>query len=100
MDIAALRAAGARHLIQSELLSDVVPAIDGPIFVRADGAEIFDAGGRVVVQGWTHLPVTQGPGWQVLLQRCLPQGRGRLHSLPQETPSTRQAMFLLSSLPQ
>ena len=46
MDIAALRAAGARHLIQSELLSDVVPAIDGPVFVRADGAEIFDADDR------------------------------------------------------
>lgn len=46
MDIAALRAAGARHLIQGELLSDVVPAADGPIFVRAEGAEIFDAGGK------------------------------------------------------
>ena len=46
MDIAALRAAGARHLIQSELLSDVVPAADGPVFVRADGAEIFDSEGQ------------------------------------------------------
>ena len=46
MDIAALRAAGARHLIQGELLSDVVPAADGPVFVRADGAEIFDSGGK------------------------------------------------------
>ncbi len=45
MDIAALRAAGARHLIQGELLSDVVPAADGPVFVRADGAEIFDSDG-------------------------------------------------------
>ena len=46
MDIAALRAAGARHLIQGELLSDVVPAADGPVFVRADGAEIFDSEGK------------------------------------------------------
>ena len=46
MDIAALRAAGARHLIQGELLSDVVPAADGPVFVRADGAEIFDSEGQ------------------------------------------------------
>ena len=46
MDIAALRAAGARHLIQGELLSDVVPAADGPVFVRADGAEIVDSEGK------------------------------------------------------
>ena len=46
MDIAALRAAGARHLIQGELLSDVVPAADGPVFVRAAGTEIFDSEDR------------------------------------------------------
>ena len=46
MDIAALRSAGARHLIQGELLSDVVPAADGPVFVRADGAEIVDSEGK------------------------------------------------------
>ena len=46
MDIVALRAAGARHLIQGELLSDVVPAAHGPVFVRADGAEIVDSEGK------------------------------------------------------
>ena len=43
---APLRAAGARHLIQGELLLDVVPAAEGPVFVRAAGAEIFDSEGK------------------------------------------------------
>ena len=46
MDIASLRAVGARHLIQGELLSDVVPAAEGPVFVRAAGAEIVDSDGK------------------------------------------------------
>ena len=46
MTIAALREAGARHLIRSELLSDVVPADEGPVFVRAAGAVVFDSDGK------------------------------------------------------
>ncbi len=45
MDLKTLRAAGARHLIRSELLSDVVSADEGPVFVRAAGAEVFDSDG-------------------------------------------------------
>ncbi len=46
MDWEALRARGTRHLVRSELLSDVVPAEEGPIFVRAQGAEVFDSAGK------------------------------------------------------
>ncbi len=46
MDSDALRAAGDRYLVRSELLSDVVGASDGPVFVRAEGSEIWDSDGR------------------------------------------------------
>ena len=79
MDIAALRAAGARHLIQSELLSDVVPAIDGPVFVRADGAEIFDADDRA------YLDFNSG-------QMCSALG----HNHPRVTEAVREGLGTLT----
>ena len=79
MDIAALRAAGARHLIQSELLSDVVPAIDGPVFVRADGAEIFDADDRA------YLDFNSG-------QMCSALG----HNHPRVTAAVREGLGTLT----
>ena len=79
MDIAALRAAGARHLIQSELLSDVVPAVEGPVFVRAAGAEIFDADGRA------YLDFNSG-------QMCSALG----HNNPRVTAAVREGLGTLT----
>ena len=79
MDIATLRADGARHLIQSELLSDVVPAIDGPVFVRADGAEIFDADDRA------YLDFNSG-------QMCSALG----HNHPHVTKAVREGLGTLT----
>ncbi len=79
MDIEALRAAGARHLIQGELLSDVVPAIDGPVFVRAAGAEIFDADGRA------YLDFNSG-------QMCSALG----HNNPRVTEAVRKGLGVLT----
>ena len=79
MDIAALRAAGARHLIQSELLSDVVPAADGPVFVRAAGAEIFDADDRA------YLDFNSG-------QMCSALG----HNNPRVTEAVREGLGILT----
>ena len=79
MDIAALRAAGARHLIQGELLSDVVPAADGPVFVRADGAEIFDS------EGQAYLDFNSG-------QMCSAIG----HNNPRVTQAVRDGLGTLT----
>ena len=79
MDIAALRAAGARHLIQGELLSDVVPAADGPVFVRAEGAEIFDADGQA------YLDFNSG-------QMCSALG----HNNPRVTEAVREGLGTLT----
>ena len=79
MDIAALRAAGARHLIQGELLSDVVPAADGPVFVRADGAEIFDS------EGQAYLDFNSG-------QMCSALG----HNNPRVTQAVRDGLGRLT----
>lgn len=76
---AALRAAGARHLIQGELLLDVVPAAEGPVFVRAAGAEIFDSEGKA------YLDFNSG-------QMCAALG----HNNPRVTAAVREGLDVLT----
>ena len=42
MDSQQLRQTGEDYLIRSSLLSDVVAASGGPVFVRAEGSEVWD----------------------------------------------------------
>ena len=79
MTAAALRAAGARHLIQGELLLDVVPAAEGPVFVRAAGAEIFDSEGKA------YLDFNSG-------QMCAALG----HNNPRVTAAVREGLEVLT----
>ena len=46
MDSQQLRQTGEDHLIRSSLLSDVVAAAGGPVFVRAEGTQVWDRDGK------------------------------------------------------
>ena len=46
MDSQQLRQTGEDYLIRSSLLSDVVAASGGPVFVRAEGSEVWDRDGN------------------------------------------------------
>jgi 2,2-dialkylglycine decarboxylase (pyruvate) len=46
MDSQQLRQTGEDYLIRSSLLSDVVAAAGGPVFVRAEGSEVWDRDGK------------------------------------------------------
>ena len=46
MDSEQLRQTGEDYLIRSSLLSDVVAASGGPVFVRAEGSEVWDRDGN------------------------------------------------------
>lgn len=46
MDSQQLRQTGEDHLIRSSLLSDVVAAASGPVFVRAEGSQVWDRDGK------------------------------------------------------
>ena len=46
MDSQQLRQTGEDHLIRSSLLSDVVAAAGGPVFVRAEGSQVWDRDGK------------------------------------------------------
>lgn len=46
MDAKQLREIGQKHVIRSSLLSDVVDAAGGPVFVRAAGSEVWDTDGK------------------------------------------------------
>ena len=45
MDTKELHGLAARHLVHHGLLSDIVPADQGPIFARAEGSLIWDTEG-------------------------------------------------------
>ncbi len=46
MDSQQLRQTGEDYLIRSSLLSDVVAAAGGPVFVRAEGSQAWDRDGN------------------------------------------------------
>ena len=46
MDSEQLRQTDEDYLIRSSLLSDVVAAADGPVFVRAEGSQVWDQDGN------------------------------------------------------
>ena len=46
MDSQQLRQIGEDYLVRSSLLSDVVAAAGGPVFVRAEGSQIWDRDGK------------------------------------------------------
>ncbi|MEE8173407.1 MAG: aspartate aminotransferase family protein [Alphaproteobacteria bacterium] len=79
MDSQQLRQTGEDYLIRSSLLSDVVAAAGGPVFVRAEGSQVWDRDGK------SYLDFNSG-------QMCSWLG----HNNPRVTEAVRQGLTQLT----